>query len=138
MKSAYHENEVKVRQYISGWHISSIINVWTKYGEPWVNGNEETDRITKTLRELNEVSIPWEWGQSQVIYFWLTCIDQIGCMVLEKLNPLRHWWKPDVNLTWPVVHENAVTVRWLMRGPNMVNLGCIGTQECFMFMSIYG
>jgi hypothetical protein len=30
MKTVNHENEVKVRWQISGWHVPSMINVWTK------------------------------------------------------------------------------------------------------------
>jgi hypothetical protein len=29
-------------------HVPSIINVWTKYGQPWLHGIIETDPIGKT------------------------------------------------------------------------------------------
>jgi len=54
-KSVNHENEVKVRWQMPGWH---MINVWTKYGEPRLYENEETDLITKTRRKYNKVSRP--------------------------------------------------------------------------------
>jgi len=39
-------------------HAPSTINVWTKYGEPSMYGNRETDLITRTLHKFNEVSRP--------------------------------------------------------------------------------
>ena len=65
-----HVNEVKVRWQTPGWHVSSMINVWTNYSEyrfglvflvfnatfnhisviSWqINGNEETDLINEKL-----------------------------------------------------------------------------------------
>jgi len=42
------EKEVKVRWYVPGLHVPSMIHVLTKYGESMLNGNRETDLITKT------------------------------------------------------------------------------------------
>ena len=47
-KSVDCENKVKVRWYMSGWHVHTMINMWTKYGDPMLYGNRETDLITKT------------------------------------------------------------------------------------------
>jgi hypothetical protein len=44
-KSVDCENEVKVMWHMPGWHVSSMINVWTKYTEPRLYGNEEADLI---------------------------------------------------------------------------------------------
>jgi hypothetical protein len=49
-----------------------MINVWTKYGEARLYGNEETDLIMKTWHKFNKVSTPWKWGQGQVTHDWLT------------------------------------------------------------------
>jgi len=46
VKSVDHINEVKVRWRMPGWHVSSIINVWTKYGELRFYDNGKTDLIT--------------------------------------------------------------------------------------------
>jgi hypothetical protein len=48
-KSIEHQNEVMVRWQKLDWHVPSMINVWTKYGEPKLYGNWETYLITKTL-----------------------------------------------------------------------------------------
>ena len=45
-KSVDHKNEV-VRWHMSGLHVLSVINVWTKYSEPRLYGNGKTDLITK-------------------------------------------------------------------------------------------
>ena len=31
-KTVNHEQEGKVRKHMLGWHVSPMINVWTKYG----------------------------------------------------------------------------------------------------------
>ena len=48
IKSVDRENEVKVRFHVPGRHVHIMINMWTKYGELKLYGNEETDLITKT------------------------------------------------------------------------------------------
>ena len=55
-KSVDHENEVKVRWQMPSWYVPSIINVWTKYGEPRLYGHEETDLIPKTWSKNSKVS----------------------------------------------------------------------------------
>ena len=50
--SENHENDFKVGWHMSAWSVHTMINVWTKYGEPRLYGNGETGLITKTLTLL--------------------------------------------------------------------------------------
>ena len=59
--STDHENEVKVRWHMPGWHIHS--DVWTKHGEPRLYGSGGSDPIMKTWCKFNKVSGQWKWGQ---------------------------------------------------------------------------
>jgi hypothetical protein len=49
-----------------------MINVWTKYGEARLYGNEETDLIMKTWHNLNKVSTPYKKGDllKEVKFIW--------------------------------------------------------------------
>ena len=76
IKSVDLENEVKVRWYMSGWHVSSMINLWTIYGDPRKRGNVETDLIRKTwhifksVDHENEVKVKWHipgWNVTPMI-----------------------------------------------------------------------
>jgi len=56
-KSVDHGTEVKVRWHMPGWHVPSMVNMWTKYGKLMLYSNEETtDLITKTLYEFYRAS----------------------------------------------------------------------------------
>ena len=43
-----HENEVKIKWHMAGWHALTMINKWTKYGQPRLYINEETDLTRKS------------------------------------------------------------------------------------------
>jgi hypothetical protein len=47
-----HKNEVMAMWKVSGWHISYTVNVWTKYDEPRLYSNRETD-LMKTWLKFN-------------------------------------------------------------------------------------
>jgi hypothetical protein len=49
---------------MSGWHVPTMMNVLTKYNQFRLNGNRETDLITKTWGKFNKVSRPWK------VAFW--------------------------------------------------------------------
>ena len=58
-------------------HVPSMSNVCTKYNEPMLYGNGETDLITKKLRKYNKVSRPMS-GQAQVTHVRLIYTLQCG------------------------------------------------------------
>ena len=37
LKSVDHDNGVKIRWCTTGWHVNTMINVWAKYGEHYIN-----------------------------------------------------------------------------------------------------
>ena len=49
------------------WHVSTMINVWTKHGEPRLYGNEET---VNNYKNWTTVIKPWQWGQGQAMHAW--------------------------------------------------------------------
>ena len=96
-----HVNEVKIRWKMPVWHIPSIINVRTKYGEPRLYGNGETDPITKTW---SKVSRPWKWGQAQVTHFWMSYLPSM-INVWTKYSEPRLYGNLKIDLiakTWQV------------------------------------
>jgi hypothetical protein len=48
MKSVDCENDVMVRWHMAGWHVHTMISVWTKSGESRLYGNGGTDLIIKS------------------------------------------------------------------------------------------
>jgi len=69
-KTIDHENKVMYRWHMHGWHVCSMINMWTKNGEARSHGNEETVLITKT--KFNKVNIPRKWDHVWVTHICLT------------------------------------------------------------------
>jgi hypothetical protein len=49
-----------------------MINVWTKYGQARLYGNEETDLIMKTWHNFNKVSTPYKKDDllKEVKFIW--------------------------------------------------------------------
>jgi hypothetical protein len=56
LKSIDPQNEDKVRWHMPGWHVHTMINVWTRYGEPRLYDNGLTDLITKNFTLLKAVT----------------------------------------------------------------------------------
>lgn len=54
--------------HMSSWHLSSMINVWTKYWEPWLNGNRETDLFMKTWCKFSKAGWPWKCHFTKTYY----------------------------------------------------------------------
>ena len=89
-------NEFKVKWYMPGWHVPSMINVWTKYGEPRLYGYGETDVFTKIWHKFNQVSSVKMRSRSDYTWLadmyipWTMCgpsIVSLGCMLW------RNWYK---------------------------------------------
>jgi hypothetical protein len=86
-------------------HVPSTISVWTKYGEPIMYGNRETDLITRIWHKFNEVSRPWKWGyllsgdicMADMYPPWAMC--GLSCIVTEKP-------------TLSQKHDNSKSIDW--------------------------
>jgi hypothetical protein len=71
-------------RHMPSWHLSSMINVWTKYWEPWLFGNRETDLFMKTWHKFSKAGWPWKCRSTiililskQVFARYLTKTQQI-------------------------------------------------------------
>jgi hypothetical protein len=122
--------------------LPSIINVWTKYGKPRLNGIRKTDLITQNWSKFNKVSRPWKRRQGQAT---CTCtlhdqfMDQT-IIVLPRMHGIRetgliikNWFKLKKKVGTPCIWCHCQrTSTWLactlhdqMCGPNRVSLSCM-------------
>jgi hypothetical protein len=62
--SVDYDNEVKVRWHMTGWLVPTMIHVWTKFSEPWLN-----DLFMKHWSILKK-SVDYENEVSQEIHDW--------------------------------------------------------------------
>jgi hypothetical protein len=95
-KSVDNENEVKVKWHMPIWHVSCMMNVWIKDGEPRLYSYGETDLITSTLRKFNQVSKPgecrWHMPGNHVhtmINVW-TRYGEPSCMAMDLIMTTWH------------------------------------------------
>ena len=64
-KSVDRENEVKFRRHMPGWHVHTMINMWTKYGETRLYVYWEAGLVTKSSHFLTQ-SLSWEMQHTYV------------------------------------------------------------------------
>ena len=72
---------MKVRWHTSGWHVVSVINVWTKYGELLEYG-----LIMKTWSNFNKLNRPEKWVNTK----W----HMLGWHVLSMINVYTNYGEP--------------------------------------------
>ena len=68
MKSVDREYEVKVRWCIPVWHVHTMINAWTKYDDPRLYSNGETNLIPKNWHSSHccQKSNTYVWPSAKV------------------------------------------------------------------------